>query len=76
MSSVLTIINRYLLQNDLFDSVSFVGGNYSQCKVQMALNSELYRFIKSMKKYTKCRISLKLNKPTDEGIITFTKEVA
>ena len=73
MKQTLTLINRYLLQNDLFDIVSFVGGNYSQCKVQMALNSELYRFIKSMKKYTKCRISLKLNKSTDEGIITFRR---
>ena len=75
MNRVLTLINRYLLQNDLFDSVSFIGGNNTQCKVKMSLNGELYRFIKTMKKYTKCRITLKLDKPTDEGVITFRKEI-
>ena len=69
----LRYINMYLNRNDLFDSVSFIGGDNTQCKVQMSLNAELYRFIKTMKKYTNCRISLKLNKPTDEGIITFRR---
>ena len=69
----LRYINQYLNHNDLFDGVSFVGGAKGYCKVQMALNAELYRFIKFMKNITNCRISLKLNKPTDEGIITFRR---
>ena len=73
MNKTLMLINKYLSRNDLFDGVSFIGGTKGYCKVQMALNAELYRFIKSMKNITNCRISLKLNKPTDEGIITFRR---
>ena len=71
MNKTLMLINKYLSHNDLFNNVSFIGGAKGYCKVQMALNAELYKFIKFMKQITNCRISLKLNKSTDEGIITF-----
>ena len=73
MKHTLTLINRYLLQNDLFNDVSHIGGNNTQCQVKMSVTSNLYRFIEKMKKYTKCSISLRLHKATDEGTITFRR---
>ena len=73
MKHTLTLINRYLLKNDLFNDVSHIGGNNTQCQVKMSVTSNLYRFIEKMKKYTKCRISLRLHKATDEGTITFRR---
>jgi Zn-dependent M16 (insulinase) family peptidase len=76
MKYILKLINRYFLQNDLYDIVSFIGGDNVKCIVKMPVNTELYRFISKMQKYTNAKITLRLNKSKGEGIVTFRKEVA
>ena len=58
MKSVLMLINKYLLQNDLFGMVLEVGGNNSFCRVKMPIGVENYALIDTIKKHCNVRATL------------------
>jgi hypothetical protein len=73
LNSTLVIINKYLVQNDLFDKVLSVGGTNTYCRVKMPYSEEIFKFIHSIKKYTNVIATLKIDKNTNEGTVTFRK---
>ena len=75
MKHQLQIINQYLLHNDLLDKVLSVGGNNTRCRVIMDFSSwkQIFKFTTTIKKYTQCQVSLRINKSNNCAIINFKR---
>ena len=58
MKSVLILINKYLLHNDLFSEVLEVGGNISFCIVNMPIGVENFALIDTIKRHSKVKATL------------------
>ena len=58
MKSVLILINKYLLHNDLFSEVLEVGGNNSFCRVKMPIGVENFALIDTIKRHSKVKATL------------------
>ncbi len=71
MNWFITLINKYIAHNDLYDEVSFMGGNNNQYQIKMAYSVDVWGLVDCINRHTGRSANIRLNKKTNTAIITY-----
>ena len=71
MDWLITLINKYIDHNDLYEDVSFMGGNNNQYQIKMIYSIDMWGLVDCINRHTGRSANIKLNKKTNTATITY-----